>query len=100
MAYLSHESKVGSTMGSTDTPPAAQNGQSEHAARQVIGSGPARYEMAPPPTVEPEVCRYCAGDIVPVKGQWWAVRARWPNLAHCHYSARNGTSVGHEPEAG
>jgi len=68
--------------------------------RQVNRSGPARYAVVdPPPPADPEVCRFCGGDIMAVDGHWYAVEGRWPNLAHCHYSARNSEGVGHEPDA-
>lgn len=42
-------------------------------------------------------CRYCDKALVMREGRWRAVESRWLNDAHCHYSAQNGVSVGHEP---
>jgi NMD protein affecting ribosome stability and mRNA decay len=65
-------------------------------SRQRIGWPRAHYDLVDPPDIEPEVCRHCGGDIVQVGARWYALEARWPNLAHCHYSARNGESEGHD----
>lgn len=42
-------------------------------------------------------CRYCDKALVQREGRWRAAESQWPNDAHCHYSAQNGRSVGHEP---
>lgn len=68
-------------------------------AQQVRGPGPARYELVGIEIpADPAVCRFCGGDIVKVKGEWWAISARWPNLKHCHYSAQNGEGMPHLAE--
>ncbi len=69
-----------------------------HESRQVIGEGRAHYELVDPPFVEPGLCRSCGADIVRTDGDVWVrVEASWPNLAHCHYSARDGSSQPHAP---
>jgi hypothetical protein len=65
--------------------------------RQKVGERRARYEVTNPPADEPDVCMHCGGDIVCVGGRWYALEGSWPNLAHCHHSARSAMSVHHQP---
>lgn len=59
------------------------------------------YELAAPleePMGEPKLCRFCGTDIVAIEGRWYALEARWPNLAHCHYEVGTGQSMAHCPK--
>lgn len=45
-------------------------------------------------------CKFCDTHIRQYEGRWLAVKSRVMNPEHCHYSAKTGASVGHEPPEG
>lgn len=68
-------------------------------SKQIVGTLKAHYELAVPPSHEPRGhCRNCGREIIKIGDRWFAVRSPYPNLAHCHYSARDYESVGHSVE--